>query len=85
MGSLYKSKEPTSNDYVKIYLPEGETLTLKNGDVLQFETKKSKVEGINRAVAAGKLKPESAQVMLEYANKLPDYVRGELVQVKKRS
>lgn len=83
IGSLYKAKEGTSGDYFKVYVPEGETLVLKNGDILQFETKQSKIEGINKALASGKLSPENAAKALEYANKIPAYVRGELVQVKR--
>jgi hypothetical protein len=83
VASLYKGKNG-GGDYVKINLPPGETtLVLQNGDILNFETQKSKLASIQKASEAGTLVGENLAKALERANNIPNFVRGELVQVKK--
>jgi len=82
IGSLVKNKNPEKGDYVKINLPKGmETVTLKNGQFLNFETKKFKQQDIERRVAGGYLTEDKAALARAAVGKIPDFVRGELVVV----
>lgn len=83
IGSVCKGKTDeetgvTKPDYIKI----GQDVTLKKGDFVRLESKNDQIASINKAAESGKLDADFAQTLLERANKIPDFVRFELVQLK---
>lgn len=78
VGSILKDKEGGA-DYIKI----NTDVILKKGDTLRLENKKSRIEGINKAIESGKLSGEFAEKLLKEANDWKDFVRFEIVKVNK--
>jgi len=66
-------------DYIKVY----QDVVLKKGDYLNLETKDEQIKSVNKAKENGKLDEEMTNKILERLNKIPDFVRFEIVQVKK--
>ena len=79
IGAVMKSSEKGKPDYIKI----SNDVELKKGDYLNLESKQSKIDGINAAVENGKMSAETAEKLLEYANKIPDFVRFQIVKLNK--
>lgn len=77
VGSVLKSKEAGQMDYIKI----DADVILKKGDTLRLESKKSKIEGLKKAIDAGKLSGEVADKLLEQAEKMPEFVRFEIIKL----
>lgn len=90
VGSVFKSKEVGDADYIKLRGDTGEDLAkaLLNMDRtkglnLRLESKKFQLESLDTAVVEGKLKEEMAEKIRERINKIPDYVRFEIVLLTK--
>ena len=79
VGAVMKSADKAKPDYIKI----SNDVTLKKGDFLNLESKQSKIDGINAALENGKMSAETAEKLLEYANKIPDFVRFQIVKLSK--
>ena len=77
IGSVLKSKDVSQPDYIKIDVD----VVLKKGDSLSLESKKSKLASIEKAVENNKLSEEVAEKMRGFAEKIPDFVRFEIVQI----
>lgn len=75
LGSVYKSKDPTKSNYIKLTAD----VNLKTGQYVQVESQKYQRESLERAVAAGKLPAESAAKISERIERMPDFVLAELV------
>lgn len=78
IGSIVKGKEGKP-DYVKI----SKDVTLKQGDFLNLESKASQLKSVNEAVQSGKLSGEVAESIIENIEKIPDFVRFQIVRIEK--
>jgi hypothetical protein len=83
IGSIVKSKDPNKSDYIQIRKDLKEALVLNAGDFISVETKAFQLASLERAVASGKLSEEQAAPARERINKIPDFVRAELVVINK--
>lgn len=70
VGSVLKSKDG-GPDYIK----------MKDGKVYRLESQKTQLESLNAAVAAGKLSEDVASKVRERIEKLPPFVRFEIVEL----
>ena len=77
-GSVCKSKESGKPDYIKIR----EDLSLKKGQVLRLESKKFQLESLQGAVSSGKLSSDLGEKIKERIEKIPEWVRFEIVAVE---
>lgn len=74
VGSVLKGKEGAP-DYIKIRT----SVTLKEGQVLNLQSAKQQREGVEKALKDGKMSEELAKKILERIDKIPDFVRFEVV------
>lgn len=74
-GSVLKSKTAGEPDYIKVK----SAVTLKEGQVLRLESKKFKLDSLEKAVTAGKISEEMATKRRESIEKMPEFVRFEIV------
>lgn len=79
VGSILKSKDTSKPDYVKIK----NDILLKAGDILNLESKASRLAGVDKAVESGKLTEDKAEEIREKINNMPDYVRFNIIKVTK--
>ena len=79
IGSLMKSKDEKKSDYIQIDKRLTSPIVLQPGQTISFESKAFKLKSLQAAGASGKLTGELLEKLLEQANKMPDFVRGELV------
>ena len=79
IGSVLKSKTDGDPDYIKLDVD----ITLKKGDTLSLESKKSKLASLEKAVENGKLSGELETKIREGIEKMPTFVRFEIVRVTK--
>ena len=78
VGSVCKSKDAGKPDYIKVR----DDLTLRKGQILRLESKKFQLDSLQGAVTAGKLSGELAEKIRERIEKIPDWVRFEIVAVE---
>jgi len=78
IGSVVKSKDKSSPDYIKIGRDD---VVLKAGSTLQLQSKASQLASLEKAIEAGKISGESAEKARARLEKIPDFVRFEVVQV----
>lgn len=78
LGSFVKSKEANKPPYIKLR----EAVTLAEGDILRVESKKFQLESLEAAAQAGKLNGDVVEQIRERINKMPDWVLGDVVQLK---
>jgi hypothetical protein len=81
LGQVYKSKDTTKSNYIKVDLQDKGAVTLKHGQYIQVESKAYQLASIARAVEAGKLSEEQGEQAAARANKMPDFVLGELILI----
>jgi len=81
VGSVCKSKDAGKPDYIKIR----DDMSLKKGQILRLESKKYQLESLQGAVSAGKLSSELGEKIRERIEKIPDWVRFEIVAVEAAS
>lgn len=79
VGSVIKSKDKNKPDYIKFRT----NVSFKEGDTISLETKAFKLHSLEQAVQSGKLSEESASKIRASIEKMPDFVRGELVKLTK--
>jgi uncharacterized Zn finger protein len=79
IGSVLKSKDPSQPDYIKI----NEDIVLKKGDILNLESKKSKLASLEKNVENGKLSGDLADKIRESIEKMPEFIRFSIVKVTK--
>ena len=79
VGSILKSKEAGQPPYIKF----NEGFTVEKGDTMSLESKKSRLESLQKGIASGKLSEELAEKIEESINKMPDYVMFNIVKVIK--
>lgn len=78
VGSVCKSKDSGKPDYIKVR----DDLSLRKGQILRLESKKYQLESLQGAVSAGKLSSELGEKIRERIEKIPDWVRFEIVAVE---
>lgn len=71
VGSVCKAKEPGQVDYIK----------MRDGKIYRLESAKHQLESLEKAVADGKLSGEIADKVRERIEKIPSWVRFELVEL----
>jgi len=79
VGSVLKSKDTTQPDYIKI----DNDVSLKKGDILNLESKKSKLASLEKNVENGKLSGDLADKIRGDIEKMPEFVRFEIIKVTK--
>lgn len=79
IGSVLKSKDASQPDYIKIK----EDVVLKKGDILNLESKKSKLANLEKNIENGKLSGDLADKIREGIEKIPDFIRFSIVKVSK--
>ena len=91
VGSIVisKGKEANKADALfnelatKYYFKASMDFVVKKGDILGFETKKSRIAALEKCKEEGKLDEDFCDQLIERANKIPDFVFANMVQVKK--
>lgn len=80
VGAVLKSKDSTQPDYIKI----DTDVTLKKGDILNLESKKSKLASLEKNIENGKLSGDLADKIRDGIEKAPFYekeiVNGQVVE-----
>ena len=71
VGSICKDKDKTKPDYVK----------MRDGKYYRLESQKYQLESLAKAVEAGKLSGDVAESIKERINKIPEWIRFELVEL----
>lgn len=80
IGSVIKPRETdTGGDYIKIR----EDVVLKKNQILRLESKAGQLENLKRVVAEGKISSELGKQIEERLNKIPAFVRFEIIAVEK--
>lgn len=82
IGSVLKSKVEDGDtspkpDYIKI----DTDVMLKKGDTLSLESKKSKLASLEKNIENGKLSGDLADKIREGIEKMPEFVRFEIIKV----
>lgn len=79
LGSIVKNKDPNNSDYIKLSLDYiGGSVTLKDGQYLNVETKDYQKKSLKKAMAEGRLTEEHGNAALARLEKMPDFVRAEV-------
>jgi hypothetical protein len=91
VGQILKSKDSSKPDYIKFDPYTKESLLAavagmdsEKGLLLSLESKASKLASIAAAEESGKLSTENAAKAREYAEKIPSFVRFEIVLVEEK-
>jgi hypothetical protein len=71
VGSVCKAKEDGKPDYIK----------MRDGKVYRLESAKQQLASLEDAVAQGKLDGEVAEKVRERINKIPSFVRFEIIEL----
>jgi len=71
VGSVCKAKEAGQPDYIK----------MRDGKFYRLESQKFQLENLEQAVAAGKLSDDVAGKIRERIEKIPSFVRFEVVEL----
>lgn len=79
VGSVLKAKDKGKSDYIKIK----DDVNLKSGQILFLESKKQQLDNLNNAVENGKLSSDMAEKIAARLEKIPDFVRFEIVLLDK--
>lgn len=77
IGSVLKSKDNPRQSYLKV---GKDTVTLQPGECLSLESKEEQLASLERAVELGKLSPEMAEKSRARIEKIPEFVRFEVIQ-----
>jgi len=78
IGKVLKGKDGKA-DYIQIK----QNVTLKEGEYLNLESKKQQLDKVNDLLQEGILSSENALKASERIEKMPDFVRFEIVRVTK--
>ncbi len=84
LGSVMKHKTPGKPDYVKLDKYNADKLAKMlatcppEGLILNLESREAQLKSLDEAVAAGRLKAESAAKMRPFVEKIPSFVRFQV-------
>lgn len=91
VGSVLKSKDKTKGDYIKLrgdikeeLLSAIARMDSEKGLSLMLESKQMQLDSVEKAAAEGKLKPEVVDTIKERINKIPPFVRFEIIMLVDR-
>lgn len=76
LGKICKSKDPGKSDYIQI----DHDVSFGKGDYISLESKGSRLKSLDAAVEAGRISEENAEKARAAIEKMPDWIRFELVQ-----
>jgi len=88
VGSIYRAKDKTKSDYIHFrgdtkikntFLEALNKMDEKKGLSLILESKTAQLTSLDSALAEGKLSEDIAGKIRERINKIPDYVRFEII------
>lgn len=79
VGSVVKNRDTSKPDYIQI----GTDVALKKGTYLNLESKAFQLQSVASILETGKMSPENAEKAKERINKIPDFVRFQIVLVEK--
>lgn len=79
VGKVCKSKEAGKPDYIKI----DQDVTFVKGDFINLESKASRQKSLQEAIEAGRIGGENAEKAQASIDKMPDWIRFEMVIYKK--
>jgi len=79
VGSVCKAKDAGKPDYIKM----GADINLKKGDILNLESAKAQLESLEASMANGKLSAELGAKIKERLEKIPSFVRFQIVKISK--
>ncbi len=79
IGSVLKSKNPGELDYIKIK----DAISFAAGDTISLESRESRLASIDKALAEGKMDEDMAAKIRDSVDKMPTFVRFNLVKVSK--
>lgn len=80
IGSIIKSKSKEKPDYIKFKTD----VSFKAGDCISVETKSYKLVSLENAYKKGYLNQEMLERLKEKVEKMPEFVRADLVKVTKK-
>lgn len=83
IGAVYMSKEKDQANYIKIDLYNEETITLKQGQYINVESKKYQLASLQKALSNGLISEENAEKARVRIENMKDFVLGELILVTK--
>ena len=78
VGSVMTGKDGST--YIKIR----DNIAFTKGQTLNLESKKMQLQSAEAAIASGKLNGEVAEKVIERINKIPDFVKFEIVKLEKQ-
>ena len=81
VGSIIKNKDNTKPDYIKM----DKDVVLKKGQYLNLESKKLQIEKLEAAGKAGKLSEDLVEKMKANLEKIPDFVRFQIVLLEQQA
>lgn len=77
VGSIVKSKDTKKPDYIQV----NGTHVLKDKQYLNLESKAYQLASLDQAEKAGKIPADKAAAARERINKIPEFVRFQIVAV----
>lgn len=80
VGSVLASKDNPKEFYIKVKT----SVTLVEGQTLRLESKEQQIAGITRAESEGKVTAEMANDIRARAEKIPDFVKFEIIMLQDR-
>lgn len=81
VGSIVKNKDSSKPDYIKM----DKDVVLKKGQYLNLESKKFQIEKLEAAGQAGKLSEDLVEKMKANLEKIPDFVRFQIVLLEQQA
>lgn len=78
VGSVMKSQDAGRPDYIKF----SQDVSFHKGDYLSLESQKFQLDSLESAQTSGKLSAELADKIRDRLNKMPEFVRFELVKLE---
>lgn len=86
VGSVCKGKKNEETGVIAPdYIQVSNDVTLKRGDFLNLESKKMQQENLDSAVKAGRLGGDAQTAIQERIDKIPDFVRFQIVRIEKQN
>lgn len=79
IGSIVKGRDGKP-DYIKVNVD----VVLKQGQFLNLESQQYQLASLDKAVADGKIKEDTAEQVRERINKLPAFVRFEITTYEEK-
>lgn len=88
-GGVYLKKDKTSfiqkvNIDEIVFRNNGETITLKKGDFIEYLSKDQKLASLEDGLKEGRLSEEDYEKYAEYAQSMPDFIICDMIISPKR-